>query len=101
MGDSFFTQISRVEAAHQLSQTFERELDHVDMVKFYRKAMIWHKQEAARYKNLLSKVASRLVEDSDDENSYSIWRQPRDEADASGQKRQAMIEFILTLNNLI
>ena len=37
------------------------------MAKFYRKAMIWHKQEAARYKNLLSKVASRLVEDSDDE----------------------------------
>ena len=67
MGDSFFTQISRVEATHQLSQTFERELDHVEMAKLYRKAMLWHKQEAVRYKNLLSKVAARLIEDSDDE----------------------------------
>ena len=72
MGDSFFTQISRVEAAHQLSQTFERELDHVDMAKFYRKAMLWHKQEALRYKHLLSKVASRLIEDSDDEIQMPI-----------------------------
>ena len=67
MGDSFFTQISRVEATHQLSQTFERELDHVEMAKLYRKAMLWHRQEAVRYKNLLSKVAARLIEDSDDE----------------------------------
>ena len=72
MGDSFFSQISRVEAAHQLSQTFERELNHVDMAKFYKKAMLWHKQEAARYKHLLSKVATRLVDDSDDEHQLPI-----------------------------
>ena len=72
MGDSFFAQISRVEAAHQLSQTFERELDHVDMAKFYKKAWLWHKQEAVRYKQLLSKVASRLIEDSDDEIQMPI-----------------------------
>ena len=72
MGDSFFTQISRVEAAHQLSQTFERELNHVDMAKFYKKAMLWHKQEAARYKNLLIKVGKRLLDDSDDEHQLPI-----------------------------
>ena len=67
MGESFFTQISRVEAAHQLSQTFERELDKVELARFYKKAMMWHKQEAIRYKSLLGKVAARLIEDSDDE----------------------------------
>ena len=72
MGDSFFTQISRVEATHQLSQTFERELDHVEMAKLYRKAMLWHKQEAVRYKHLLSKVAARLLDDSDDEHQLPI-----------------------------
>ena len=72
MGDSFFTQISRVEAAHQLSQTFERELNHVEMAKLYKKAMIWHKQEAVRYKQLLSKVATRLIDDSDEEIQMPI-----------------------------
>ena len=72
MGDSFFTQISRVEAAHQLSQTFERELDHVEMAKFYKKALLWHKQEVVRYKNLLSKVGKRLLDESDDEIQMPI-----------------------------
>ena len=72
MGDSFFTQISRVEAAHQLSQTFERELNHVEMAKLYKKAMNWHKQEAVRYKQLLSKVATRLIDDSDEEIQMPI-----------------------------
>ena len=72
MSDSFFTQISRVEAAHQLTQSFEREMDNVEMAKFYKKAWKWHKQEAARYKHLLSKVASRLIDDSDDEHQLPI-----------------------------
>ena len=67
MSDSFFTQISRVEAAHQLTQSFEREMDNVEMAKFYKKAWKWHKQEAARYKHLLSKVGARLLDDSDDQ----------------------------------
>ena len=47
-------------------------MDNVENAKFYRKAMLWHKQEAARYKILLSKVASRLIEDSDDEIQVPI-----------------------------
>ena len=42
------------------------------MAKFYKKAWLWHKQEAVRYKQLLSKVASRLIEDSDDEIQMPI-----------------------------
>ena len=66
MGGNFFTQLSKVEAAHQLSQTFEREMTKPEMIELYTKAYKWHTQEAVRYKSLLDQVARSLTQDLDD-----------------------------------
>ena len=65
MSNDFFTQLTEVEANHQLSQSFQREVVKPDQITIFQKAYKWHSQEAARYKSLLEQVSRSLTDDLD------------------------------------
>ena len=65
MGNDFFVQLTGVEAAHQLSYSFQRETNKPELIALYTKAYKWHAQEAARYKSLLDQIGRSLTHDLD------------------------------------
>ena len=73
MSNEFFNQLTEVEAAHQLQQSFQREVLKPEQGAIFQKAYKWHLQEAARYKCLLKKVGRSLTDGLDEEMPPLLW----------------------------
>ena len=73
MSNEFFSQLTDVQAAHQLCQSFQREVNKPELIALYTKAYKWHAQEAARYKSLLDQIGRSLTHDLDQQMQPLPW----------------------------